>query len=65
MITVVSVHLRVEGGDGRIHDTEVAGAFDTARDATAARAIGAQLGGMVGEALALRLQGEGAKGRAA
>lgn len=65
MITVVSVELRVEGADGRINPTEVTGAFDAARDVTAARAIGAQLGGMIGEALALRLQGEGAKERAA
>lgn len=65
MITVVSAHLRVEGPDARIHETEVTGAFDAVRDVTAARAIGAQLGGMIGEALALRLQGAGTKEKAA
>jgi hypothetical protein len=64
MITVVSVHLRVDEDD-HIKPTDVVGHFDAVRDASGARAIGAQLGVMIGAALALRLQAQGMNGRPA
>ena len=54
-MSVVEISVAVEIA-GQLYTTRLAGSFDALRSAPAARGAGRQIGEMVGECLALRIQ---------
>jgi hypothetical protein len=54
-MAVVEVTVTVEV-DGKLYPTQIAGAFDALRSIEAARGAGRQIGELVSDCLALRLQ---------